>query len=329
MEGQIGLEPTPDEFVACMVEVFREVRRVLRPDGICFCNLGDSFEDKQLQGMPWRVALALQADGWWLRDAIVWAKPSPMPGSQRDRCTSAYEMIFQLTKASRYFWDMEAVKERAEYGFSPQPEGKIWNRCGVPTEPGRMAGSVDAGSGGTRIPRNVWTIASEGFSEAHFATYPTELPRRCIKAACSEKGCCPECGKPWERVVSEPEGGAIGQSWHDHSADGETGNAKVVSSNGYQPSRTLGWQPTCQCENGIAWNQGTAYPTVPCRVLDPFGGAGTTAIAACQLGHDATLIELNPAYAKMARERIAKALSPSTARADKAIDSPLFEAIDG
>jgi len=250
VEGQLGLEKTPEEYVAKMVEVFREVKRVLKADGTLWLNLGDSYagsgkgrngdghhsqgthwkqstnrgavngvirsnqetpelKPKDLVGIPWRVAFALQAAGWYLRDAVIWKKPNPMPGSQRDRCTSSYEFVFQLTKRARYFWDMEAIREEAVYGYRSQETAKpmegrnaasshVWRHAGNleheiergPKETGVKYLGPETG----RIPRNVWTIPTHGFSEAHFATFPPALPERCIKATTSDKGCCAACG---------------------------------------------------------------------------------------------------------------------------------------
>lgn len=352
IDRQIGLEPTPDEFVACMVEVFRGVWRVLRDDGVLWLNLGDSYagapkgnpndgiasvarhgmdgkyekrgwreaglKPKDLMGIPWRVAFALQADGWYLRDAIVWHKPSPMPGSQRDRCTSAYEFIFQLTKRPRYWFDLESVKETAEYGFSQTVGPHNGSIGGV-----HSSRTVTPGSGGTRTPRNVWRIASEGFSEAHFATFPREIPLRCIKAATSERGCCAKCGAAWERVVERTGIANEDNIRYDHATPGGikpgTASDRIRGTSGatYQHVKrgTNEWRPTCTCEAGVT----------RCRVLDPFNGAGTTGLAACLLGRDYTGIELNPEYAAMSERRIARELRPGTYVNDTAdADAPLF-----
>lgn len=206
VDGQIGLEPSPDEYVARMVEVFREVRRCLRDDGTLWLNLGDSYaanrgyqvpdskhvdvgnamassvpaglKPKDLCMIPWRVALALQADGWWLRSVIVWAKKSPMPESVTDRPTSSWEPIFLLAKSEKYYYDAEAVKEKTErIGGSPRQFGAS-NQVGTMRQDQGMT-FVD---NGTRNQRNVWHLGPEPYAEAHFATFPTEIPRRCILA---------------------------------------------------------------------------------------------------------------------------------------------------
>ena len=213
VDGQIGLEPTPDEFVASLVTVFREVRRVLRDDGTLWLNLGDSYartggtdrkvpetarvgstrntmtqmgdrtskapsglKDKDLIGVPWRVAFALQADGWYLRQDIIWHKPNPMPESVRDRCTKAHEYIFLLSKSPRYYFDSEAIKEPA----SAPPK-----KCGPKNDASRNDSGrtgIVRGDGETRNRRSVWTVSTKPFGEAHFATFPPALIEPCILA---------------------------------------------------------------------------------------------------------------------------------------------------
>ena len=192
MEGQIGLEPTPDEYVQTMVEVFREVKRVLRDDGTLWLNLGDSFTDKNLVGIPWRVAFALQADGWYLRSDIIWAKGvsfcpdysgSVLPESVTDRPTKSHEYLFLLTKSPRYYYDADAVRETAQYG---RRHGTEWSRArkGSATDkrnddPGTVSGG-DPSYG--RNLRSVWTINPQPYRDAHFATFPTTLVEPSVKA---------------------------------------------------------------------------------------------------------------------------------------------------
>ena len=220
VDGQIGLEESPEAFVAAMVDVSRGVRRVLRDDGTLWLNLGDSyargrsgrddggrssegraagwregFEDgssdratpdgfkpKDLVGIPWRVAFALQADGWWLRSAIVWAKPNPMPESVTDRPTSAYEMVFLLAKSARYFYDADAIRE--EQGDGPMR----WGGNGKHADPSLKARALEDAERNQagRNARNVWSIATQPYPEALFATFPEELPKRCILAGSRE-----------------------------------------------------------------------------------------------------------------------------------------------
>lgn len=219
MAAQIGLEKTPDAYVAEMVAVMREVRRVLRPDGTLWLNLGDSYVSaggsgaqgatgqradrtftarntsnkdgaglaaKQRLMIPARVALALQSDGWWLRDEIIWHKPNPMPISVTDRTTPAHEMLYMFSKSARYYYDMEAVKEP---GVTPAgtkgAKGSAERAAmkGVNSRPPEYK-IYD----GMRQPRSVWSIATKPFKGAHFATFPPDLIRPCILAGCPPRG---------------------------------------------------------------------------------------------------------------------------------------------
>ena len=295
VDRQIGLEATPDAYLATMVGVFREVRRVLRPDGTCWVNMGDSYatqpagnfggakrgvgpfdtyrsnisldttkhaKPKDLLMMPARLALALQADGWWVRSAIVWAKPNPMPESVSDRPTSAYEMVYLLTKSARYFYDNDAIAEPAlRAGDVPGGTGGFIDHMTGGHNKDGLAANGQRPVAATRACRNVWTIATAPYSEAHFATYPPALAERCIRAGTSERGCCGQCGKPWVRKLKDVE--------------------------------TTGWRAGCEHE----------APTIPCTVLDPFIGAGTTALVADRLQRDCIGVDLNTSYATMALDR--------------------------
>lgn len=291
VEGQIGLEQTPEKYVAEMVAVFREVRRVLHDDGTLWLNLGDSYVStstgnlgnkitlgggqdnqaaafgrpdktgfglpaKNLIGIPWRVAFALQADGWYLRQDIIWSKPNPMPESVQDRCTKAHEYIFMLSKSARYFYDIDAIKEPMSVSSVARLEQDVDGQAGSSRVPGKTngtmkaVGKIDKQRGhsrrhagfndrwdameredqcsGMRNKRSVWTVPTQPYREAHFATFPPDLIEPCIKAGC-------------------PVGGTV---------------------------------------------------------LDPFGGAGTTGLVSDRLQRDAILIELNSAYVDIARDRI-------------------------
>ncbi len=301
MAGQIGLESTPLEFVAKMVEVFREVRRVLRKDGTCWVNMGDSYngsaatvsaitkseireatrsealsggrippqgsaprviglKQKDLCGIPWRLAFALQDDGWYLRQDIIWHKPNPMPESVTDRCTKSHEYIFLLTKSAKYWSDFDAIRELAS---TTRPDLLAWGErpdIGYPNgeqsrRRAKVPGGWDTGAGGhgtihrtgrteaqyvdaevstTRNKRSVWTVATQPYPDAHFATFPEELPKLCILAGC-------------------PVGGTV---------------------------------------------------------LDPFAGSGTTLAVAVSLGRQAIGIELNPEYAKLIEKRLSGVTPP-------------------
>lgn len=177
--GEFGAEATPTEFVANLVALFRELREVLADDGTLWLNLGDSYgQGKQLLGMPWRVALALQNDGWVLRSDIIWAKPNPLPESVGDRPSRAHEHIFLLAKAQGYFYNADAVREVASYNGPPKPGKQAQS---ADTGLRRHAGKLGVG-GETRNIRDVWSVASSPFPGAHFATYPPELIRPCIRA---------------------------------------------------------------------------------------------------------------------------------------------------
>ena len=211
VDGQLGLEPTPREFVDAMLRVFREVRRVLRDDGTLWLNLGDSYasawvcnrrnvvgsgslengkrenrpnrlveglKEKDLIGIPWRVAFALQADGWYLRQDIIWHKPNPMPESVRDRCTKAHEYLFMLTKSARYFYDADAIAEPAV--IQNRTRGPALHADAVSTN--GNSGLSRRPISETRNKRSVWTIPTQPTREAHFATFPEALVEPCIRA---------------------------------------------------------------------------------------------------------------------------------------------------
>jgi DNA modification methylase len=356
--GQLGLEKTPEEYVANLVRVFQEVKRVLRDDGTLWLNLGDSYngsqkgsggtgimsakqnsnkganyavggqplkmnieglKPKDLIGIPWRVAFALQADGWWLRQDIIWAKPNPMPESVTDRCTKSHEYIFLLTKSARYFYDAEAIKEpQADCTTERYKSG--WNGVDDDGSNGARTGSAykkmkagmtmgeAMGGNGMRNKRSVWTITTKPFKGAHFATFPPEIPEICIKAGTSEKGCCPECGSPWERVIEKKkiprdelpkdDPRYRPNRYHDNKYANEIRNGYECGM--YSESITIGWRPTCTHN----------LDPIPCTVLDPFAGAGTTGMIAEKLDRKFIGIELNPEYAKMGERRIEAAELP-------------------
>ena len=184
--GQIGLETTPEAYVQALVAVFNEVKRVLRDDGTLWLNLGDTYKHKQLLGIPWRVALALQADGWSLRQEIIWHKPNPMPESVKDRCTRAHEHIFLLSKSERYYYDADAIRqpyaEKTKTTWGCEFRGRD-DGTGL-LAAGNMARDIAVHKphpvGANR--RSVWTVAPKRVTEAHFATYPVELVEPCVLA---------------------------------------------------------------------------------------------------------------------------------------------------
>jgi DNA modification methylase len=191
---QLGLEPTPEAYCANMVEVFREVWRVLKPTGTVWLNLGDSYSSKDLVGIPWRVAFALQADGWYLRSDIIWSKPNPMPESVTDRPTKAHEYVFLLTKSLRYYYDADAIREpmsaasmiRNQSGWNGNQERDYVG--GTQNHLSKYLGSDSAKEATHRNKRSVWEIATHPYPEAHFATYPEKLVEPCILAGCPQDG---------------------------------------------------------------------------------------------------------------------------------------------
>ena len=285
VKGQLGLEKTPEEYVVKLVEIFREVKRVLKKEGTFWLNLGDSYstpkkgntetnknktrvtdsfkkelppgmKPKNLVGIPWRVAFALQADGWYLRQDIIWAKPNPMPESVTDRCTKSHEYIFLLTKNPKYYFDNEAIKEKAVWdldgtGTEARKDRQLEGMKSGPTEMkngirprgdrrlrastfkkvqkiGLAQSKAEYVETFGRNKRSVWTVTTKPYKEAHFATFPQDLIIPMVKAGCPENG----------------------------------------------------------------------------LVLDPFMGSGTTAITARTLGRHYLGIELNPEYIKLAEDRL-------------------------
>lgn len=287
-----------------IVAVFRGVYRVLRDDGTIWVNYGDSYtggggfspgspsnqgtgsmSSRQdagsgvkpvgpkynglpggnLVGIPWRVALALQADGWVLRQDIIWHKPAPMPESVRNRCTKAHEYVFLLAKSAKYFYDAEAIKERvkSELNSMTWEKRKAAGATGGDLEQGisRNHGSGMShdlgGTNGRSNKRSVWSISSQGYEGAHFATFPPKLIEPMIKAGTSEKGCCAECGAPWKRVVEEK---ALTRDrpndFVKRTGDEGTGNSCANSVAGVE-TKTIGWEPTCECHGTFVKREGT------------------------------------------------------------------------
>jgi len=360
--GAYGLEPTPGMYVEHTIEILREIRRVLRPDGVVFLNLGDSYasgkgtcfnpgggsnsleghanlkeqsaypldrgnkstleasnlKPKDLCLIPFRVAIAAQEAGWWVRSVIIWNKPNPMPESVKDRPTDAYEHIIMLTKSARYFWDQEAVRE-ANIWIENRPSGmerqaKQYRERIKHNDPkyggggtGFQGHSGNFKADGTPLTnpngrnlRNVWTFPTQPYAAAHFATFPEALPERCIKAATPEYGCCDKCGKPYERIVKKS-GGSIGKgSWVDHSNDKEQGVSRHTGANNSgaafydYKTETIGWKQSCKCADS---------KTVPSIVLDPFAGSGTSLLVAARLNRKSIGYELSKEYCRLIVER--------------------------
>jgi len=294
-DEQLGLEKTPEAYVENMVQVFGEVRKVLRDDGTLWLNLGDSYgKEKQLCGIPWRVALALQADGWYLRQDIIWHKPNPMPESVTDRCTKAHEYIFLLSKSKKYYYDHEAIKEPS----SNLGKTKIrfgGNKYGDSDDPKHATKSGDTYTdSGSKNKRSVWTVTTKPYKGAHFATFPPDLIEPCILAGTSEKGCCQICGSPWTRdVESERKPTRPNLTSKVEGLPGEVVGNRDPERH-VTTTKTVGWNPNCSC----------GADTIPCTVLDPLLGSGTTLAVGLNHGRNGIGIELNPEYAKLAEKRI-------------------------
>ncbi len=339
VDRQIGLEATPDEYVARLVGVFREVRRVLRADGTLWLNIGDSYsgaansggvtdrvrgaapghvpgeivrlrglptkrgsgiKPKDLLGIPWLLAFALRADGWYLRSDIIWAKPNPMPESVTDRPTSAHEHVFLLAKSARYFYDADAIRENFadERMGNPGTYDRTTQQAKGANNDRADTGFLNNGSGWARGPelggrnkRNVWEVATQPYAEAHFATFPPKLIEPCILAGSSPKA-CGTCGAPWTRQTERTPAAVLSSaSEYGHGAGRNDGGRSMLVG---ATTTTTGWAPSCEHDD----------PTGRSIILDPFAGSGTTGVVA--LRHDRSFIgvELSAAYCEIARWRI-------------------------
>lgn len=338
IDRQLGQEKTPEEYINSLVEGFRILRAALKDTGTLWVNIGDSYSSKpsgddpntkstlqggkknqaeahkrpdksnppgikpkDLIGIPWMLAFALRADGWYLRQDIIWNKPNVMPESVTDRCTKSHEYIFLLSKSPRYYFDAEAIKENAVTPADAKAGHKFGGNKTDETANSNQVGKKWEYSP-KRNKRSVWTVSPKPFKGAHFAAYPHELIDPCIMAATSERGNCAACGAPWSRIL-EP----VINVKHTGATDsqypqGSTANRlamlrQAASEQGGEytgEKKTVGWEPTCKC--GIS-------ETVPAIVYDPFMGSGTTASAAKSLGRDYQGSELNPDYMPINEKR--------------------------
>jgi len=329
-DEQIGLEDSPEEFIEKLVNVFREVKRVLHPSGTLWINIGDSYcgtghkgdhtdpkhkegrngqviaknnklsgyKSKDLIGIPWMLAFALRADGWYLRQDIIWRKGNVMPESVRDRCTKSHEYIFLLSKNKKYFYDHEAIKEDtlgvalgnkipqkgADQAFSHTKQGLLKAQQKVYHKKNK---------------RSVWDVNPKPYAEAHFAVYPPDLIEPCVLAGTSAEGCCSVCKSPWQRIVERkrldrtqfPKGDP---RYRPNRYNGAYEEINGKGDAGYSITQTLGWEATCDCD----------ADKIPCTVLDPFGGSGTTAGVALKHHRNAILCELNEEYTELINNRI-------------------------
>ena len=252
------------------------------------------LKNKDLIGIPWRVALALQADGWYLRQDIIWHKPNPMPESVKDRCTKSHEYIFLLSKNVKYYFDYEAIKEDA-VGNSPNNK-KPHKHQGQPFSRTKE-NLVNIQAVEKRNKRSVWTVTTKPFKGAHFATFPMDLIEPCVLAGCPEKICF-SCSKPYERVMQKPKPLKVKRGRRAGTDDRLIGGV-LDKYNKENPPIDLGLQKQCDC-NTNETKAGT--------VLDPFGGSGTTAIVANKHNRNAVMCELNKEYVGIAKERIINTL---------------------
>lgn len=336
----LGAEADPFAYIGHLLHCLREWWRVLRDDGCCMVNLGDSYNSaasnmqnvsverpdgynrgydaigrqkerrggalapKNLILIPARFALAAQADGWIVRADVVWAKGvsfladyagSSMPESVQDRPSRSHENIYLLTKRERYYWDRVAVAEESNTN-EKRPAGivrdRVYDYDSKQKAMGRSRGGSETPEYGTRNLRSVWVINPRPFAAAHFACWPETLVDPMIRATTSERGCCPACGAPWARVVERGElaGEKKIQNGHRPAADERGVSATGLAlTNGrtWREKIDHGWQPTCTCDAGAP---------IPCTVLDPFSGSGTTGKVAVRLGRRYIGVDLADDY---------------------------------
>lgn len=331
----LGSERTLLAYVGHILLVARSLRRVLRGDGTMWLNLGTGFSSgttaprrpttitgrevptswssrcvsarvtgglpaKQLIPAVSAVCDALQADGWWVRNHIVWAKPNAKPDSTRDRCTASHEELLLLAPGPSYYFDDVAIATSSKEGRSRNRQRRYG---GERDDPGDHHGASVPWSGSTARPRDVWTIAVAPFRGAHFAPFPPALAERCILAGTSAGGCCcSACGAPRRRVTERvfvpqrdvsPEKAVRGASGRKPRG----GSSRWAGSpRGTNNVRTSGWEPTCGC----------GAPVAPCTVLDPFGGSGTTGLVGARLGREVVLVEAQAKYLPLMARRLAE-----------------------
>jgi DNA modification methylase len=330
--GQLGLEKTPEEYVSKMVEVFREVRRVLRKDGTLWLNLGDSYasawpapntrrniidnpmtdgkrgpqrpermgpnlKEKDLIGIPWRVAFALQADGWWLRSDIIWAKPNPMPESVTDRPTKAHEYLFLLTKSDRYYYDQDAIKEPCKDSSVSRLGQDIEGQLGSDRVPGKTNGRMKAVKfGGNKLCPDTRLQSGKEW-----------VPKPCGKNSRMFQDRYPSHSSDRKHRTFDPTIGGSGNGLLGHSGNSKADGTTYLMAN----KKTVWTVPTV----GYKEAHFATFPPdliLPCilagtkcgdTVLDPFAGSGTTGEVALKRGRKAVLIELNPNYVQMIEKR--------------------------
>lgn len=337
---EIGLEETPDEYIARMVEVFRGVRDILADDGVIFINIGDSYynyrpgkgqavvqqtvsnskrdtpdncprrankieglKEKDLIGIPFRLAFALQQDGWYWRQNIIWQKPNPLPESVKDRFTNSHEYILMFSKKSHYFFDNYATREPASEKDKSggRVGGNKYTKNSEYNQHNHHQSGQEYISDGFRNKRSVWTVATKPLKESHFAAYPPDLIEPCILAGTSERGHCPKCGARWKRVV-ESESKEVERHENGHGAhcpsSHHAGQTPHRKGNFETYVKNTHWFPQCEC----------GEEPVPDVVFDPFMGSGTTAMVAVTHGRNYLGCELNLDYKPIQEKRITPVL---------------------
>ena len=344
--GCLGLEPTPELYVEHVVEVFREVKRVLRDDGSLWLNLGDSYASgsmtphcgqrrdgdqtamagiqrrasslsrKDLVGIPWRVAFALQDDGWILRCDMIWEKKNPMPDSTKDRPTRSHDYIFLLSKKEHYFYDQDAVREPQSphtlkaFKNGIRPLNPKARKHPAAIKPGLTKQAMNTSRWMAKVPggrnrRSVWTFSTQPCKYSHFASFPDRLVEICVLAGSSPKA-CPKCGAPWKKRFKIPIPPPEVYTNTKNPLDGfVSGSRKEGKYRGFgkkyqewrdaHPPVFVGWDKTCKCED----NDGSGF----CVVLDPFVGTGTTIKVSRSLGRSVIGIDLKPEYKDIAKKK--------------------------
>lgn len=313
VENQLGLESHVDRWVEELRLVCRGLARVLKPSGSLWLNLGDSYSRaarygapaKGLLAAPERLLLALMADGWLVRNKVIWSKPNPMPSSVTDRLNVTYEVVYLLVRSPRYWFDLNAIREAHRSSGSKTARRMLGK---TPDWAGPLAGSQDGlrrarpdgvpGHPLGKNPGDVWTIPTRGFRGAHFATFPEALIERPIRVSCPE-AICTKCQRPWQREVSIRRDEAARPAGRDPFV--------MRMPHRWRTWRRVGELVPCGCQ----------APTVPGVVLDPFMGAGTVAVVAERLHRDWVGIELNPDYRQLAMQRIKAARAQELERAER------------
>jgi len=306
VQGQIGLEANVDAWVDRLARVFDEVARVLKPTGVLWLNVADSYSSHPSLGAPTkglllapeRLLFALTSSGWLLRNRVIWAKPNPMPTSVADRLNAAHDFIYMLVRSPKYFFDLDAIREPHRSTRRPTTPKEmshpkwIGPLAGTRTGLDRLHQEGLPGHALGKNPGDVWSIATRSSRGAHYATFPEELVRRPILSSCPE-AVCEACGVPRKRAVSTTRIGPTAP----------TPDGKLLRR---YPQRWIALHqrgpllPSCTC----------GAPTAPGVVLDPFFGTGTVGVVAEHFGRDWVGIELNPAYVDIAEKRIARARAP-------------------